>query len=240
MPEPRKDMLPDKEATDTDVVNTPAPAGDKPEQTDNPTGDEGNPDADQGTPPANAPADSPSGDDGEGGDDFGSKTPDRNLAAALKEERTKRKDLEKKVKDLESSSAPSGDDYQEEDDADSLRKQLKDTNARLDAMESQSTLDGLEKQYPALKDKADEFEDYRDDPDNAGMSVKTAAKAFLAENGLLGGKSKARPGLEKPTGGSKVPQGKLSKDDIKELREKQPRKYQRMIQDGTLKPEDIV
>lgn len=55
---------------------------------------------------------------------------------------------------------------------------------------------------PILKDKWKEFEDFRADPDNKGMNMKTAAKAFLTESGLL---EVPRQGLESKTGGDRIP-----------------------------------
>ena len=49
-----------------------------------------------------------------------------------------------------------------------------------------------------------------------------------------------RMGLEKTTGGNKLPiSSGHTIDDIKRLREEQPRKYAQMLREGKIKPDDI-
>jgi len=65
------------------------------------------------------------------------------------------------------------------------------------------------------------------------MNIKTAAKAFLIENGLT---SPTRTGLEKPTGGSRTPTPKgLSVEDVKNLRENHPKEYEKKLLSGEIK-----
>lgn len=94
--------------------------------------------------------------------------------------------------------------------------------------------------YPQLKEKRDEFQEFLDDPDNGGLKIDKAAKLFLLEKGLLETPSK-RIGLERGTGGSKTGNpSTLSQDDIRRLRENQPRRYQQMLRDGRIDPSKIV
>ena len=87
--------------------------------------------------------------------------------------------------------------------------------------------------YPILKDVWNEFDSFRNEPDNKGMNMKTAAKAFVTEKGLL---EPTRKGLEKPTGGGHTPVSSgMSNDEVKKLRETDWRKYQELLKKGDIK-----
>lgn len=116
-------------------------------------------------------------------------------------------------------------DVPSEDDVGKLKAEIADIKAR------QAKSDVLET-HPQLKEVWSEFEKFRSDPDNNGMNLKTAAKAFLVEKGLL---EPQRKGLEKPTGGTRVPiSSGMSNEDIKNLRETNYRKYIDMLKKGQL------
>lgn len=86
--------------------------------------------------------------------------------------------------------------------------------------------------YPALKDKWEDLESFRELPENKGMNLRTAAKAFLAEKGLL---EPARPGLEKPTGGSHVPvKTGMKAEEVTQLRTSNYKKYKEMLAKGQI------
>lgn len=105
---------------------------------------------------------------------------------------------------------------------------LASTNAQ------KETLKTLETSHPALKDKSTEFETFRNDPVNAGMSMSTAAKAFLVENNLYEA-PKPRPGVEKPAGGGRVPTpGKMTAEDVADLRNTNFRKYSQLVREGKI------
>ena len=88
---------------------------------------------------------------------------------------------------------------------------------------------------PLLKDKMEDFEEFCADPDNKGMSMKTAAKAFLVENGLFGA-PKPRKGLEKPTGGDKTPKSPgMTAEEAANLRKTNFREWQNRLMKGELK-----
>ena len=87
--------------------------------------------------------------------------------------------------------------------------------------------------HPELKESWSEFEKFREDEDNKGMNLKTAAKAFLVEKGLL---NPQRKGLEKSTGGTKAPQTSgMTSDEVKKLRETDFKKYRDMLIKGQIK-----
>lgn len=86
--------------------------------------------------------------------------------------------------------------------------------------------------YPLMKESWSDFESFRELPDNKGMNMKTAAKAFLTEKGLL---EPVRKGLERPTGGKAPVTIGMSTDDVKRLRETSPKKYYDMLKKGQIK-----
>lgn len=150
----------------------------------------------------------------------GSKTESALLLESLHEERAKRRELEAQVENL-TSSVPS-----DTEDLTALRNQLASVQAK------QAKTEVLET-YPQLKEMWQDFEQFRDDPDNKGMNLRTAAKSFMVEKGLL---EPQRKGLEKPTGGTRTPTPTgMSMEDVKHLRETNFRKYSEMVQNGQIK-----
>lgn len=155
----------------------------------------------------------------------GDKTDPNLLLKSLQEERERRRLAEVKVQELEDSIASvSADD----EGIDSLKIELAEVKRK------QQRSEVLES-YPQMKEVWSDFEEFRTDPENKGMNMRTAAKAFLAEKGLLEN-SVARPGLERQTGGQRVPLSTgMSADDIKNLRENNYRKYLDMLRKGQIK-----
>lgn len=159
----------------------------------------------------------------------GSKTESVLLLKSLQEERQKRKDLELELEVLKNAPA-SSDVFSEEGKA--LQKLIRDSDAKIEAL----TLDNQKKEvlitHPILTEKWEDFEKFRSDPENQGMSLKTAAKAFLVENGLL---DQRRKGLEQPTGGERQPTStKMSPEDIKILRETNFKEYTKLLEKGLI------
>ena len=101
-----------------------------------------------------------------------------------------------------------------------------------DIKASQAKQDVLER-YPILKDHWQELDEYRKAPENRGMNLNTAAKAFLTDKGLLEGR---RAGLESPTGGEHIPSdGKMTEEQIADLRMNHPEKYRDMLMKDQIK-----
>lgn len=99
--------------------------------------------------------------------------------------------------------------------------------------ERQAKADVLE-QHPKLKEVWSEFETFRADPENKGMSLKTAAKAFMAEKEISS--APPRKGLESPTGGDRTPiQSGMTAEEVKRLRETDYKKYSEMVRKGQIK-----
>lgn len=162
--------------------------------------------------------------------------------AALEQERVWRKDWEQKYKILEASNIPADpatvvvDDQEEKNVI--LSGEVKTLIDKIATFERKDALRDLTVEYPLLADKQTEFAEFLKDDENSKISLQKAAKLFLVEQGLLS--TPIRKGLEQPVGGGHTPPATgLSVEDIKLLRETQPRKYQRMIQDGTINVNDI-
>lgn len=87
--------------------------------------------------------------------------------------------------------------------------------------------------YPQLKEVWSEFESFRAEPENAGMTMKVAAKVFIVEKGLNQPK---RKGLEKPTGGGHTPPSTgMTAEEVAKLRQTNSRKYTEMLKKGQIK-----
>lgn len=159
----------------------------------------------------------------------GSKTPSELLLKSLQDERLKVKILEDRIKLLESSTSP---DLNTEE-AKVLQEEIRQSNAKIDALTHENLLKDVFMEHPILKEKKDDFEKYRSDPENAGMSLKVAAKAFMVENGLLDAK---RKGLEKTTGGDRTPPSTgMTVEEITTLRTTNFKKYQELLEKGLIK-----
>ena len=116
-----------------------------------------------------------------------------------------------------------------------LKNQVDSLQQRINQMEEEKALASLHAQYPVLKDKAEEFNTFK--ADYPRHKIENVAKLFLVEQGLM---STERKGLEPAGGGTRqVPQAKLSIEDVARLRNESPRKYQQMVLDGRIRPEDI-
>lgn len=135
------------------------------------------------------------------------------------------KKAEDKVKTLESlENNEVSSDYDDEK-VEQLQSELSEIKDKL----SKKDLLSL---YPQLEELWDDFETYRGDEENTGMKLEIAAKAFLIEKGLLGAK---RKGLEKATGGKKIPSSGMSIEDIENIRKNDGKKYREMLKKGLIK-----
>ena len=151
----------------------------------------------------------------------GDKTPEANLLAALKEERAKRKELEDKITNL--TTAPT--------DEEIISEEGRVLHAQIQSLQDRIERKDLEDKFPALKEFADEFNQFKAEyPRN---KMENVAKLFLQEKGLL---EVPRKGLEKTTGGQRNPiSAEMTADDVKNLRENNFKKYKDMLQKGLIK-----
>ena len=149
----------------------------------------------------------------------GDKTDPNLLLKSLHEEREKRRVAEERNAVLEEQ-INSSDPSEPDEEVGKLKVKL----AEIERKQQRSEVLEL---HPQLKEIWSDFEEFRTDSDNKGLSMRTAAKAFLVEKGLL---EPQRKGLEKPTGGPKVPLSTgMTTEDIKHLRETDFKKYQEMV-----------
>lgn len=158
----------------------------------------------------------------------GDKTEPNLLLKSLQEERIKRQALEDEIEQLKSSALSES----QSDEGVAIMAEIKRLNIELSDIKQDNAKKDILISNPILKDKWEEFETFRTDPENKGMNMRTAAKAFLIESGLS---DTPRKGLEKTTGGSRVPLSiGMSVEDVKHLRETDPRKWKAMAAAGQL------
>ncbi len=159
----------------------------------------------------------------------GDKTDPNLLLESLKKEREKRRLLEEELQTLKSSTS-SEDIFSDEGKA--LKNQISTLEARVALAEEEKNLEKLYSQFPVLRDKAEEFNTFRQ-AEHPRAKMESVAKLFLVENGLL---DAPRKGLEKPTGGQRTPSTSgMTADDVKTLRQTNFKKYQEMIMKGQIK-----
>jgi hypothetical protein len=167
----------------------------------------------------------------------GSKTPEVNLYAALEEERRLRKEAEERARIAEENNTTVPLEEVYSDEGKILKNKISTLETKLASIEEKNILDTLQVQYPALKDKSSEFDEFR--KEYPRHKLESVAKIFLAENDLLT-EIPIRKGLEKTVGGPKAPTSTgMTSDDVAELRKTNWKKYTEMVTSGKLRSEDI-
>lgn len=163
----------------------------------------------------------------------GSKTDSELLLKSLHEEREKRRILEEELKlAKESTVTVQATDEVYSDEGLALKKEISSLNEKIQLIEEEKSLEKLYSQYPLLREKADEFKQYRQ-AEHPRAKIESVAKLFLSENDLL---ESPRKGLEQPTGGTRTPfTSGMTADDVANLRKNNFREYQRLIKEGKLK-----
>lgn len=143
----------------------------------------------------------------------------------LKKEQERREELEAELQTLKAdNNVPSG---FEDERVGAIQAELADIKAK------QAKTEVIE-QFPVLKEVWSDFEAFRADPENKGMGIKAAAKAFMAEKELKN--TPRRDGLENPTGGDRTPVASgMTPDEAKKLRETDYKKYSEMVRKGQIK-----
>lgn len=147
----------------------------------------------------------------------GSKTPPEMLLTSLQQERDKVARLELELEQAKNKNNPAPDEALRRD-VESMKQDL----AKREVLEAN----------PILKDKWNDLEAFRALPDNQGLSIKTAAKAFIIENNLS---DLSRVGLESKTGGDRQPVNTgMTVEQAEELRKNNWRGYQDALQKGLI------
>jgi hypothetical protein len=159
----------------------------------------------------------------------GEKTDSALLLKSLQKEREEKRALEAQLKALQET--PQSNEVFS-DEGLLLKREIDALKQAQAQKDEQIALSGLQSQFPAIKDKAAEFENFRSE--NPGMRLETAAKAFLVENDLF--EKPARKGLESQSGGGRVaPKEGMSAEDVKDLRNNNFRKYAQLLREGKIK-----
>ena len=155
----------------------------------------------------------------------------------LERERAKRKQLEEELNQLKSSASSEEPEEYLSDEANELKGKVSSLEERISSFEERQELREFQSLYPPLKDKAEEFDEFR--KEYPRTSLAKVAKLFLVENGLLE-VPEPRKGLEKPTGGQKTaaPPG-LTSEEVKRIRLNEPKRYLKLLREGKLNPDDI-
>jgi len=162
----------------------------------------------------------------------GEKTDPALLLESLQKERAKRKEAEDalEAERLRNQQQPEV----VSDEGKILLERLQGLEKIVLTREQNTQLAALEAEHPALRDKGDEFEQFR--AENPGMKLETAAKAFLIEKDLYV-TPQPRKGLEQAQGGGRTPvqQDGLSAEEADQLRVNNYPEYVKRIKSGTLK-----
>lgn len=174
----------------------------------------------------------------------GSRTPEPNLKAALDEERRLRKEatarakvLEDQLKQFNSSTVDAEDTEVVSDEGKALNQQIRTLGTQLRVLQEDKDFVEAVAQFPALKERANEFKEFRNS-EYPGLKMSSVAKIYLAENDLLA--DQPRKGLEKPTSGNRQTiNPKISVSEAENLMKNNFKLYQRMVLDGRIRPEDF-
>jgi len=160
----------------------------------------------------------------------GSKTDSELLLKSLQEEREKRRELEAKQKELEEQLTSTPSEYYT-DEGQALQKEIASLKQDLMSMKEERELESVFTQHPVLKDKVDEFNEFKSS--YPGVSADKLAKLFISENELAD--TPKRKGLEKSTGGQKTPSpAGMTTEEVTNLRKNNWKKYIEMLQKGQI------
>lgn len=182
--------------------------------------------------PVSEPVKAPEPEKAEKAPDKGTQTPERNLYAALEEERRLRKEREREIEAMKTVTK-SEDVFSDEGLA--LKREIDSLKSELESRRQGEELGRVFAQYPALQEVSEEFERFRTEYPN--VSVEKVARLFMSEKGLNG---TVRKGLETTSGGNRQPlTSGLSVEDVSRLRLTDFNKYVKLIQEGKIRSEDI-
>jgi hypothetical protein len=156
--------------------------------------------------------------------------PEKDYKQMFEDQRRRAEKAEREAKELQGRLASNHVTLEEEGSGDeetvAIKSELREIKTKLAKAE-------LLEAHPVLKESWNDFEKFREEDENKGMNLRTAAKSFMVERGLL---EPQRKGLEKPTGGTKIPSStNTSPEEVTKLRTTDHRKYRDMLLKGQIK-----
>lgn len=152
---------------------------------------------------------------------------------ALAEEREARKKAEEELEKIRSAPSEDLDEDAYSDEGKALKGDIQKLNEKLRSIEQKEARREAEIEFPFLKDKKEEFDEFLEDEENKRLSIKKAAQLFAAEKGLLS--PEPRKGLEKPTGGGQVPpEPSYSAEEIRDMMKNNWKKYEKLLKEGKI------
>lgn len=170
----------------------------------------------------------------------GDKTPPNMLLRAKQEEAEKRRLVEEENRQLReenqllksSLSQESGEIFSDEGKT-IVDKYVAPLQASVSSLTDQLALKDIYILYPEIAKVPDEFDEFR--KGYKGIELDKVAKVFISEKGLT---KPPRKGLEKSTGGQRVPLSTgMTAEEVANLRKNHPRKYAEMVRLGQIKIE---
>ena len=178
---------------------------------------------------------SPGGEPGKPDPKPGEKTSRYELLKATRRARRKNRilaeeneELREKLKTNNPPDPPEGDTDEPVEDG-----RIEKVESEVSGLKKDLALEKVMGANPILKEHTNDFKEFVADPDNKGMKLETAAKAFIIENGL---DTTPRKGLEKGRGGKRAPVSPgMTAEEVKDLRINDPKKYYKMLKRGQIK-----
>jgi len=165
----------------------------------------------------------------------GSKTDSALLLQSLKEEREKRRELEDKLKELESLRTSDSSTEVYSDEGLALKTKIDSLEKELTSLRDERLFESVLTKHPEIKEAEADFKEFA--KDYPVDKLDSVAKIFIVEKGL---DSKPRKGLEKTSGGGKRElSSSFSTDEIADLRKNNYKKYLELLKSGKLNPKDI-
>ena len=169
----------------------------------------------------------------------GDKTPPNALLRAKQEEAEKRRIAEERNRQLEEENQLLRSSLSHESDVFSdegkviVDKYVTPLQETVSTLTDQLALKDVYSAYPEISKLSPEFDEFR--AEYKGISLDKVAKLFISEKGLA---KPARKGLEKSTGGQRVPLTTgMTTEDVANLRKNDFKKYSEMVRLGQIKIE---
>ena len=147
----------------------------------------------------------------------------------LEEAKAQLEEAQRKLEESQSSPSMVG-EYS--DEGKELKGEIGKLGDKLRSLEKERERERAEIEFPFLKDKKDEFDEFLKDEEVKRLSVRKAAQLFAAEKGLLDNPA-PRVGLEPTTGGGhQAPEPKYSAEELHEMMKNDYKQYEKLVKSG--------